>query len=365
MIVRIKPQRNACIVIACATIGLLPATSLAKPKPITPVKLLETILPGEPWDRGVFSSTKMVNFQQAVSGGTDATTVAKITLSYFTSTDCSGPTSPTVAPTYTTPNGTSFTISVGTPFGIVASSVWNVGNSKVSPTVAATYGAMTTIQSVAVTLKSTNNNTPQANFSGVSFACVNVSCTAGPSGECTLASGSGTQSFQLKTTAAIGDPANGGVIACLGGGLNNLVAGSLDSAQAFSPGIEWGGFGTAIGVTAQSDTDGATNTTAIVTALGAGTTYAAGLCQAYATTVDTGGYNTWFLPAKDQLNCLYTNRVAIGNFDLTSNPYYWSSPEFAGVPTFYAWYQYFNDGSQNVANKDNTLGARCVQAFTP
>ena len=31
------------------------------------------------------------------------------------------------------------------------------------------------------------------------------------------------QNFELKTTAAIGDPADGGVIACLAGGLNNVV----------------------------------------------------------------------------------------------------------------------------------------------
>lgn len=104
---------------------------------------------------------------------------------------------------------------------------------------------------------------------------------------------------------------------------------------------------------------------AIVTALGAGTTYAAGLCQAYATTVVTGGYNTWFLPANDQLNCLYTNRVAIGNFDLISQPYYWSSTEFSGNPTNNAWYENFFDGGQAGNAKSSLLGARCVQAFTP
>ena len=361
MIVRIKPQRNACIFIACATIGLLPTAGLAKSKPITSVDLLETILPGEPWDRGVFSSTKMVMFNKT-SG--DATTVSKITLSYFTSANCSGtgagsnPGS-TPRPSYSTPDGTSFTISTGTPFGVVAASAWNVGNAKLG----ISNANMANILSIAVTFKSTNNNTPQANFSGLSFACIPVTCTAGPAGQCTSASG--TQNFILKTTAAIGDPANGGVIACLGGRLNNLVAGSSDSAQAFNPGIEWGGFGTAIGANAQSDTNGATNTAAIVTALGAGTGYAAQLCQVYATTVVTGGYNTWFLPAKTQLNCLYTNRVAIGNFGLVTNPYYWSSTEFAGVPTDIAWGQAFDNGLQDSVGKNFTLGARCVQAFTP
>jgi hypothetical protein len=358
---RIKSEHKTCIAIVFAIIALLPAMSLAKSKPIMPTDLLETLLPGEPYDRGVLSATKMVMFNKT-SG--DATTISKITLSYFTSTDCSGtgagsnPGS-TPLPSYSTPDGTTFTISTGTPFGLVAASAWNVGNAKLGISDA----NMATIQSIAVTFKSTNNNTPQANFSGISFACVPVTCTAGPSGQCTSASA--TQNFILKTTAAIGDPANGGVIACLDGGLNNLVAGSSDSARPLNPGAVWGGAGRAIGATAQSDTDGATNTTAIVTALGAGTTYAAGLCQAYATTVDTGGYNTWFLPAKDQLNCLYANRVAIGNFDLVTNPYYWSSTESAGSPTNGAWGQNFGNGNQSVGSKNLALGARCVQAFTP
>lgn len=349
MIVKIKPQRNVSIFIACATIGLLPATGSAKPKPITPVELLETILPGEPWDRSVFSSTKTVMFQQAASGGTDSTTVAKITMSYFTSANCSG--SVAGSGSYTTPDGPSFTISIGTPFGLVAASTWNVGSTLLS------IADMTTIQSVAVTLKSTNNNTPQANFSDNSFACVPVTCTAGPLGQCTSASG--TQSFQLKTSAAIGDPANGGVIACLDGGLNNLVAGRLDSATSFSPGIVWGDVGMEIG--AQSTTDGAANTTAIVTAMGAGTTYAAGLCQAYPTTVATGGYNTWFLPAKDQLNCLYTNHVAIGNF----TTFYWTSNEYPLDPSIQAEAQNLDNGGPASGAKSAPLGARCVQAFTP
>jgi hypothetical protein len=365
MTLTIKPERKACVVIAFATIALLPAAGFAKSKAILTTDLLQNLRKGEPWNRSVFTATKAVMFEQAASGGTDATSIAKITLSYFTSPNCSGTgqgndTGSLPNPSYTTPNGTSYTISVGPPgFGLVAASVWNVGNAKL----AISDANMANIQSIAVTFKSTNNNTPQANFTGVSFACLPVTCTAGPGGQCTSASG--TQSFILKTTAAIGDPANGGVIACLDGGLNNLVAGSLDSAQAFNPGIVWGGSGTAVGVTAQSDTDGATNTTAIVTALGVSTTFAAGLCQAYATTVDTGGYNTWFLPAKDQLNCLYTNRVAIGNFDLAGVPLYWSSTELAGNPSNAAWFQTFVDGTQSGPNKSNTFGARCVQAFTP
>ena len=265
MIVRIKPQHSACIFIACATIGLLPTTGLAKSKSIIPTDLLQTLLPGEPWDRGVFASTKMVMFQQVASGGTDATTVSKITLSYFTSTDCSGAgqgidTGSSPNPSYTTPNGTSFTINTTSPFGMVAASAWNVGNAKLG----ISNANMANIKSIAVTLKSTNNNTPQTDFSGSSFACLPVTCTAGPSGQC--ASGSGTQSFQLKTAAAIGDPADGGVIACMDVSSHLVVPSSDNSAN-----IAWAPGGSFTATNALSDTDGATNTATIVTTIGAGT----------------------------------------------------------------------------------------------
>ncbi len=347
MKLRIKSKSARYVLIAFTAATLLPLTGFAKPKPIMTTDILQHLRKGEPWDRGVFTATKMVMFQQAASGGTDSNSVAKITLSYFTSNNCTA-TNGTTVPTYTTPVGTSFTINTTTPFGLVATSAWNVGNSKVSPSVT----NMTAIQSIAVTLKSTNSNTPQASFTGISFACVPVTCS---SGECT--SGSGTQSFQLKTTAAIGDPADGGVIACMNGGLNNLVTPIADN----SMGIGWGGYGTTTNAT--STTDGATNTTTIVTALGSGSSYAARTCSTYSA---AGGFTSgWFLPAGNnaastgQLNCLYTNRATIGGFASTN---YWSSTEATAGS---ARVQSFNNGIQSVSNKVNSVRVRCSRAFTP
>ena len=351
MKLRIKSKSTRYAFIAFAAATLLPLTGFAKSKPIMTTDILQHLRKGEPWDRGVFTATKMVMFQQEPTAGTDATSVAKITLSYFTSPDCSE-TNGTSVPTYTTPDGTSFTINTNTPFGMVAASAWNVGNSKVSPAVA----DMTQIQSIAVTLKSTNSNTPQANFSGNSFSCINVTCTAGPSGQCTLASGSGTQGFTLKTTAAVGDPADGGVIACMNGGLNNLVTPTADN----STGIEWGGSGTTTGAT--SITDGATNTTTIVRALSADSSYAAITCSTYSA---NGGFTSgWFLPAGNnlttgQLNCLFTNRAQIGGF---TNDKYWSSTQASATD---AWYQVFFNGTQNNEFKGDGLHVRCARAFTP
>ncbi len=288
-------------------------------------------------------------FQQVTntSSGTDASSVSKVTLKYFTSTNCSA----AAAGTYTTPDGTSFSINTSTPFNLNATSTFSVGNNIPL--------TMSNMHSVAIFLKSTNNNTPQADFTGScgtnpSFCCVEIDCSSGT--QCTATSAIGTQNFQLKTTAAIGDPADGGVIGCMNTG-NNLVVPAADN----STGIEWGGNGTTTNAT--STTDGAGNTTTIVTALGAGTTYAAGLCNAYTT---TGGFTTgWFLPAGNntassgQLNCLFTNKAAIGGFAGGS---YWSSTEASST---FASVQFFSSGGQSIGGKGGPLRVRCARAFTP
>ena len=189
-----------------------------------------------------------------------------------------------------------------------------------------------------------------------------------PAGGATLANG------YTYVANAVGQPAFGGTIACLNGGLNNLIAATTDN----STNIEWGGFGTAVGAGAQSDTDGASNTTAIVAALGnnGGTPYAAQLCNDFE--VDSQGntpcqagntcYDDWFLPAGNnstptgQLNCLFTNRAAIGGF---ASGDYWSSTEFSGLPTVGAWLQGFSDGDQSDGVKVGNHRVRCVRAFTP
>jgi hypothetical protein len=346
--------------ITAMTIVLLPSISVAKP--ITTTDLLKNLRKGEPWDRSVFTATKTVMFQQAASGGTDATTISKMRLSYFTSDNCTGAVSGTGS--YTTPNGTSFTISVGTRFGLVAASTWNVGSTKLS------IADMTTIQSVAVTLKSTNSNTPQAAFTNgsaqvISYACIPVTCTAGPSGECT--SGSGTQSFTLKTTAAVGDPADGGVIGCQNTGnsfnLFDIVVTTSD--QSNSQG--WGGSGTTTGAT--STTDGAANTRTIVAALGTQSAYAARTCNELSV---KGGFTSgWFLPSgsviNSQLNCLYNNRTAIasgsyaaGGSGFATNSAYWSSTEAS--PTNASRLSLLNR-NQSSSSKGNLFRVRCSRAF--
>lgn len=165
---------------------------------------------------------------------------------------------------------------------------------------------------------------------------------------------------------ALGDKTSGGVIACLGGGLNDLIA--LDEDNSLS--IVWGGIGTP--TNAQSDANGAQNTSTIVNTLGqqSGTPYAAQLCDTYE--IDSQGhtpctipnvcYQDWFLPAKDQLNCLFTNSTTTGKFE---GNIYWSSTEFATVPNNAAWGGNFIFGL-NIGGllKDDSYAVRCVRQFT-
>lgn len=188
-----------------------------------------------------------------------------------------------------------------------------------------------------------------------------------PVGAVTLANG-----FTYLTTE-IGQASGGGTIACLGGGLNDLIAATVDN----NPGIDWGGFDTAIGPDAQSPFDGAGNTAAIVSTLGEGA-YAAKVCSDYE--IDSQGhtpcqpgntcYNDWFLPAgsfspsETQIECLLNNREAIGGF-LDAN--YWSSTEFSFNPEQGAWFAGFNPRFFGLLPdfKSYAYRVRCVRAFTP
>lgn len=183
---------------------------------------------------------------------------------------------------------------------------------------------------------------------------------------------------------AVGQPAFGGTIGCLNGGLNNLIAATVDDPD--SP-VQWGGSGTAIGAGAQSHTNGATNTANIVAELTDNlsipiNTYAAGLCSNYA--VDSQGhtpcqagntcYDDWFLPAApvvfgipvtptSQLDCLWFNKNLIGGF--TNNNYWSSSEDSLFDPTLNAWAQNFSFGGVGIVDKTFSYQVRCVRAFTP
>ena len=118
--------------------------------------------------------------------------------------------------------------------------------------------------------------------------------------------------------------------------------------------IQWGCSGTSTG--ADSDTDGASNTSTILSNCSA-RPIAASICADY-------GDGNWYLPAENQLWTLYQNRSNINsasdaNFVTTS---YWSSTEHSATD---ARGVSFLNGSQGTVNKTTTIRVRCVRSFGP
>jgi hypothetical protein len=69
------------------------------------------------------------------------------------------------------------------------------------------------------------------------------------------------------------------------------------------------------------------------------------------------GYDDWYLPSQDELNILYINRLAIGNF---TNNAYWSSSNNGKLTAFY---QDFTNGSQSFQNHTIYYYARAIRSF--
>lgn len=85
--------------------------------------------------------------------------------------------------------------------------------------------------------------------------------------------------------------------------------------------------------------------------------------------LDAYGYTDWYVPARDELDVLYTNRNAgdlNGTFDESGSlpaGYYWSSSETSGAGSnTAAWSQSFSAGNQrDNYSKSNAFSLRCVR----
>lgn len=160
------------------------------------------------------------------------------------------------------------------------------------------------------------------------------------------------------TTYAIGDFVQGGVVFWVSpSGEHGKVVSIYDVGL-----TTWSNVSSLVGATAQSLLNGAGNTVAIMMQSGH-TSSGARHCA----DLGYGGYADWYLPSKDELNDVYTNRVDI-NITATANggedfvsDYYWSSTEETSTD---AWQQDFNDGSQGGDDKGSSSGrVRAVRAF--
>jgi len=148
----------------------------------------------------------------------------------------------------------------------------------------------------------------------------------------------------------IGSSYGGGIIFYIDGtGQHGLIAAAYDQGS-LTP---WGCYGTSIGSTSAAIGTGPANTTAIVNGC-SDANIAARICD----DLVLNGYGDWFLPSKDDLNLLYIRNSVVGGF---TNKYYWSSSEAGGSA---AWYQYFNDGYQDINGKSMEKNVRAVRAFS-
>jgi hypothetical protein len=109
---------------------------------------------------------------------------------------------------------------------------------------------------------------------------------------------------------------------------------------------------------------GITNTTTIISYLGAGG-YAAYTCTGYT----ANGYTDWFLPSIGELEKMYTNLKSgldengVSFIPLSSvGGIYWSSTERADNYA-YAWYYNFDNNSMNLMDKTSPYIVRGVRAF--
>jgi len=154
---------------------------------------------------------------------------------------------------------------------------------------------------------------------------------------------------------SLGDSCQGGIIF-----QTDLATGLIVSEINNSNSIGWGCDGTAIGASAQSNTDGTTNTAAIVSGC-SNSSFAAKICSDYSVTKNGITYSDWYLPAKDELNVLYLNRN-LSNINLTTG-IYWSSTEDSFGSSDFASRQDFSSGSQLFDSKSSNNKVRCIKKF--
>lgn len=93
------------------------------------------------------------------------------------------------------------------------------------------------------------------------------------------------------------------------------------------------------------------NNTAAMVAAGISLHPAAQFCKG----LSINGYTDWYLPAKDELNLIYTNR---GSLDAFVQNYYWSSTQ---TPSDSSWFQGFSNGGQNTVYKTSPFYVRGVR----
>jgi hypothetical protein len=178
-------------------------------------------------------------------------------------------------------------------------------------------------------------------------------------------------SFTTSANLQIGESYQGGRVAYIlqsnEFGYDPNIEHGMIAAENDLPNAYWACYGTAVnGADGTAYRTGNQNTIDIMAASCSQATspVAATVCG----NLVLNGYSDWFLPSKDELNILFLNKAAIGNFTTTggaggTSAYYWSSSEVTSN-NFSAWAQDFESGVQGVgSNKDGSWKVRAVRYF--
>ena len=303
------------------------------------------------------SAARLTNFptfnQNTTGNAATATTAVNIT-----------------ATTNTTLTSLSNLTSVGTIASLTTGAITNSGKLIVGASSAASASAVLEVSSTTQGFLPPRMSYYQRTQIVSPIAGLTIWCSnCGASGEMQVFNG-GTWTNMIGGTAtgtislSIGQSYQGGKVAYILGSKDpgydvntphGLIAATSDQTVP-EIGIKWDrGTYTITGATGTAIGTGFSNTNKIIASQGEpAITYAAGLARAYT----GGGYTDWYLPSKDELEKLQSNKGTIGDF---KNFFYWSSSE---VDESKAWFQYFWNGRhyQNVKGELRPL-VRAIRSF--
>ncbi|OFY62365.1 MAG: hypothetical protein A3H98_03320 [Bacteroidetes bacterium RIFCSPLOWO2_02_FULL_36_8] len=148
----------------------------------------------------------------------------------------------------------------------------------------------------------------------------------------------------------VGEKFGGGIVFYVFTGTDGKQHGLIASLNNLSTNAKWSENTDKL-IGAQSNSDGAANTSAIIKAGGLATE-AAGVCQAY----NEGGFTDWYLPSMDEFEKLASNI----KIDWTGAGFFWTSTEKMNGS---AWGYDLRNKKANASNKTRQGTIRPIRAF--
>lgn len=250
--------------------------------------------------------------------------------------------------------------SVTTQVVVENNHTWQSGGSNLSSSAAPVTAkgvCWSTLQNPTVADSKTTNGTGTNGYTSTVTFSINTVYYVRAYATNSFGTGYGNQ-VTFTTGIAIGLSHGGGIIFDIDGtGLHGLIAATVDQ----SASLPWapGNLFTTL-TSAASTTDGAANTTKIISIYGNAGSYATKVCRDYR----GGGFTDWFLPSSGQLQALSPYQDVVGGFPahvIAGSFNYWSSTEldsFRAVDQNYNYMFSYNNPQKNQLNY-----VRAIRAF--